>query len=148
MFPAPETFTLRVFRYHLDPERGLGEGITFRAADAKSGQLAFVVENVSPDTIRLRLEGFARLSQGRGEKSTSYSPSLLGYLVYDRGAKKITRFEMIALGSVMNTPRGVRPGSHPLGIAFEMVQKPTAPERVVPRGGRDNVQRYLTTVQR
>jgi hypothetical protein len=55
---------------------------------------------------------------------------------------------MIALGDVLNTPRGVRPGLHPLGIAFELVPDPTAAERVVPRGGRDDVDRYLNMESR
>jgi hypothetical protein len=103
-----------------------------------------IVEEVAPETIRLRLEGSARLFQGRPDgKQTIYEPALLGYLTCSVQDRAITRFEMVALGDVTNTPRGVRPGVNPLGIAFELVRQPTVAERVVPRGGRDNVQRYL-----
>lgn len=143
-FPAPPSFTLRLLRFHLDPERGLGEGITFGGAKADAGKLTCIVEEATPDVLRLRLEGSAKLVRGRPDgKQTTYEPALLGYLTYDVRTKAITRFDMVALGDVTNTPRGVRPGAHPLGIAFELVRQPTVPERVVPRGGRDNLERYL-----
>jgi hypothetical protein len=146
-FPAPAAFALRLFKYHLDPERGLGEGVTFGNAKADAGKITFIVEDATPELVRLRLEGSAKLVQGRPDgKQTSYEPALLGYLTYDARAKAISQFVMVALGDVTNTPRGVRPGAHPLGIAFELVRQPTVPERVVPRGGRDDVQRYLHIV--
>ena len=141
-FAAPASFVLRLFRYHLDPERGLGEGVTLGNARIDAGKLSVIVEEATPATLRLRLEGSARLGQPNG-KRTCYEPALLGYLTYDSSAKTITQFTMIALGDVTNTPRGVRLGTHPLGIAFELVRQPTVAERVVPRGGRDNLQRYL-----
>src|SRR5262249_10364561 len=143
-FPAPLPFATRLFRYHLDPERGLGEGVTFGGAKADAGKITIIVEEVTPETVRLRLEGSAKLVQERADgKQTIYEPALVGSLTYDSRAKAITKFGMIALGEVTNTPRGVRPGAHPLGIAFELVRQPTVAERVVPRGGRDDVQRYL-----
>jgi hypothetical protein len=143
-FPAPVPFVLRLFKYHLDPERGLGEGVTFGGAKADAGKIILIVEEVMLQTVRLRLEGSAKLVQGRPDgKQTIYEPALLGALTYDSRAKAFTKFDLIALGDVTNTPRGVRPGAHPLGIAFELVRQPTVAERVVPRGGRDDVQRYL-----
>ena len=89
--------------------------------------------------------GDARLSRkGHGGEPTTYEPSLLGYLDYDVEAARVTRLEMIALGEVLNTQRGVRPGRHPLGTAFELVRNPAPAERVVPRGGRDDLERYLS----
>ncbi len=142
--PVPLTFKLRILRHHLDPERGLGEAQWFTRATPDDGTLEWAVESVSPEKIRLRLEGHAHLERKGGKLGpTVYSPALLGYVTYDVRAKEITDFKMIALGDVLNTPRGVRPGLHPLGIAFEMVSNPSPAECVVPRGGRDNVGRYL-----
>jgi hypothetical protein len=142
--PVPLTFKLRVLRYHLDPERGLGEAQWFTRAKAEDGELRWVVESVSVEKLRLRLEGYAQLQRAGSKLGlTSYAPTLLGYLDYDRRASNVHSFKMIALGEVLNTPRGIRPGLHPLGIAFEMVRHPPPAERVVPRGGRDNVERYL-----
>jgi hypothetical protein len=142
---VPESFKLRLLRYHLDPERGLGEAQWFTRATADDGSLEWIVESASPDTLRLRLEGRANLRREGGRFGpTAYTPSLFGYLTYDVRKARVTDLKMIALGDVLNTPRGVRPGLHPLGIAFEFVSDPTAAERVVPRGGRDDVDRYLT----
>jgi hypothetical protein len=144
-----ELFKLRVLRYHLDPERGLGEAQWFTRAEADDGDLEWVVESVTPETVRLRLEGSAKLRREGGRHGpTAYAPSLLGYLEYDPRRRRVTDFKMIALGDVLNTPRGVRPGLHPLGIAFELVTDPSPAERVVPRGGRDDLQRYLDISQR
>jgi hypothetical protein len=144
---VPETFKLRILRYHLDPERGLGEAQWFTRATADDGELEWIVESASTEKVRLRLEGRASLRRDGGRLGpTAYAPALLGYITYDVRAKRISEWKMIALGDVLNTPRGVRPGLHPLGIAFEMVLHPTDAERVVPRGGRDNVDRYLHIV--
>lgn len=103
-----------------------------------------IVEETSPECLRMRLEGFAKLSRtGHEGTPTAYAPSLLGYLTYDARGKEITELKSIALGDVLNTPRGVRPGRHPLGIAFELVRDPSPAELVVPRGGRDDLERYL-----
>jgi hypothetical protein len=142
---VPESFKLRVLRYHLDPERGLGEAQWFTRAKAEDGVLEWVVEAASPTAIRLRIEGSAELKREGGDRPpTTYHPALLGYLSYDPRDKEVTEFKMIALGDVLNTPRGVRSGLHPLGIAFELTRKPKPAERVVPRGGRDNAERYLS----
>lgn len=146
---VPETFKLRILRYHLDPERGLGEAQWFTRAAPEDGTLEWIVEDVSDKQLRLRLEGEATLRPESNDRpTTAYTPALLGYLSYDRKNDVIESFKMIALGAVLNTPRGVRPGLHPLGIAFELVRDPTAAERVVPRGGRDNLAAYLRAGQR
>ena len=142
--PVPESFKLRLLRYHLDPERGLGEAQWFTRAASDDGSLEWIVQSLSPHHLRLRLEGHAHLRREGGRFGpTQYTPKLLGYLTYDIRKRRVTELKMVALGDVLNTPRGVRPGLHPLGIAFELVSDPSAAERVVPRGGRDDVQRYL-----
>src|SRR5262249_32479650 len=59
-FAAPVSFAYRLFKYHLDPERGLGEGVTFGSAKADAGKITFIVEEVMPDMVRMRLEGSAK----------------------------------------------------------------------------------------
>ena len=141
---VPESLKLRFLRFHLDPERGLGEAQWFTRATADDGKLNWTVESVTPDIVRIRLDGHAFLKRESSNRPTkSYHPTLLGYLSYHPKSETVTDFKMVALGNVLNTPRGVRPGIHPLGIAFELVRNPTPAERVVPRGGRDNPQRYL-----
>jgi hypothetical protein len=97
----------------------------------------------------LRLEGSARLKEAGRDEPSVYEPALLGYLEYDRATKVFTRFDLLALGTASGLPRdanGVvtpRKGPYPLGIAFELVSKPTAAERLYPRGARDNPAAYL-----
>lgn len=147
-YPAPRSFRARVFRFHLDPARGLGEEVMFNSHnDAESGTLVITVEEVSPETVRLRLEGQAVLNC-KGPKKTSYRPHLLGYLVYDRKSESVHSFRMVALGLVERTPYGARPNNRPLGIAFEYVPDPKPWEQIPPRGARDNLDGYLKAVRR
>jgi len=140
----PDAMQLRIFRHHLDPERGLGEAQWFTRSTLDDGELNWVVESASPKQLRMRIEGYANLRRERGNRpDTAYSPALLGYLTYDVKQRQVTELKMIAFGEVLNMPRGIRPGRSPLGVAFELVRDPQGAERVVPRGGRDHVDRYL-----
>jgi hypothetical protein len=107
------------------------------------------VQEVTKDRIVMRLEGQARLKEtGRHEPSV-YEPALLGLLAYDRAGKAFTRFDLVALGTASGLPRDAngeitpRKGPYPLGIAFELVLRPTPAERLHPRGARDDVAGYL-----
>ena len=142
-FDAPRSFQARLFRFHLDPCRGLGEGLTFQRASADDGSVTITVERVTPRSVRLRIEGRARLDNG----TTTYAPCLLGYLTYDRKAKEVVRFRMVALGLVDNTPYGVRTGKRLLGIAYEYVPAPRPTERTPPRGARDDLDGYLAATR-
>ncbi len=143
-YSVPLSFKLRILRYHLDPERGLGEAQWFTRSEPEDGKMEFVVEEDNDAIIKLRLEGMAKLSRkGHRGVPTSYEPTLLGYFTWNKANKEFDEIKMIALGEVSNTPRGVRSGRHPLGISFEYVKNPKPSEQVVPRGGRDNVDRYL-----
>lgn len=142
--PVPESFKLRILRYHLDPERGLGEAQWFTRSKASDGRLEGFIDSISDHEVVIRLEGSADLRrESVNRPPTTFQPALLGYLAYDPKRKVVSSFKMIALGDVLNTPRGVRPGLHPLGIAFELVANPAPVEKVVPRGGRDNLELYL-----
>lgn len=169
---VPVTLTERIFRFQLDPGRGLGEGDSFDKVTASAGQLRMTVENVSGSEVRLRLEGSvelvnprkylegARLTQG-GNRHTQvtqaaieYRPSLLGYIAYDPARKVVTRFDMVALGDVRGRPvdenlMGERIGAaNLLGVAFELVPDPKPADFLSPKGLRDggdqyNLPRYL-----
>ena len=79
---------------------------------------------------------------------TPITPSLLGYIAFDPAKNVVTRFDMVALGNVSGRPlnennMGERPGSNPLGVAFELVVNPTPADLLFPRGARDNSAAYL-----
>jgi len=158
----PATLRDRIFMYHLDPARGLGEGNTFTGQESKrEGQLKLTVDEVSSGEVRLRLDGVVKLSdplralegyQGQSAKNfsqftvgspfghgISYHAQVLGYLAYDPAKKTITRFDVVALGHLRGRPTaenvcGERLGAeNPLAIAFELVTDPKPADYLRPK---------------
>ena len=159
---VPQSLCERIFRFHLDPSRGLSENTNFAHVTAAAGELHLTVEEVSPSEVRLRLDGFANLHNPRtglltyqspGVKEHSrnprvpldYDPWLLGYLAYHPAKKVFTRLDVVALGDVRGRPNGEnivaeRLGeANPLGIAFELVTDPKPADYLPPRAARDEV---------
>lgn len=157
---VPRSLCERIFRFHLDPSRGLSENNNFAHVTAAAGSLQLTVEAVSDTEVRLRLEGIANLHNPRAGLKTylspgikqhsqnlriplDYDPRLLGYLAYHPGEKVITRFDIVALGNVRGRPNGEnilaeRLGeANPLGVAFELVTDPQPDDFLPPRAARD-----------
>ncbi|CAN5904742.1 hypothetical protein BH23PLA1_BH23PLA1_22160 [soil metagenome] len=64
---------------------------------------------------------------------------MLGYLTYDRPAKTLTRFDVVALGDHWGEgpyTRGARPGRAPLGVAFQLVNGQQPADRIPPQASR------------
>jgi hypothetical protein len=159
---VPTSLCERIFRFHLDPSRGLSENNNFAHVTAAAGSLHLTVEKVSKSEVRLRLDGFANLHNPRSALLTyqspgvkehtrnhrvplDYDPRLLGYLTYHPAKKVFTRLDVVALGDVRGRPNGEnivaeRLGeANPLGIAFELVTDPRPADYVPPRAARDEV---------
>jgi hypothetical protein len=157
---VPRSLCERIFRFHLDPSRGLSENNNFAGTKADAGTLELTVEAVEKTAVRLRLEGFVNLHNSRAELLTyqspgvkehsqnrriplDYNPRLLGYLEYHPAKRVFTRLDIVALGDVRGRPNGEnilaeRIGeANPLGIAFELVPDPTPADLLPPRGARD-----------
>ena len=157
---VPRSLCERIFKFHLDPSRGLSENNNFAHVTAAAGKLHLTVEEMSKNEVRLRLDGYANLhnprtglktylSPGIKEHSKNlripldYDPRLLGYLVYHPAKKALTRFDIVALGDVRGRPNGEnivaeRLGeANPLGIAFELVIDPRPADYLPPRAARD-----------
>lgn len=171
---VPATLSTRIFRFQLDPARGLAESDSFPNASPSAGKLELTVEEVSSTVVRLRLDGHANLhnpreylkqnqnatlkNHSRSQIPLDYRPRLLGYLAYDPAKKVFTRFDVVALGDVRGRPvdenlSGERLGeANPLGIAFELVTDPKPADYLSPKGLRDggdnyNLPRYLGLVK-
>ena len=167
---VPTSLCERVFRFHLDPARGLSESDSFASATAQAGRIGATVEEASGTRVRLRLEGFADLHNPRqylldyqpaslkkysqSQIPLEYRPRLLGYLEYDPVEKAVTRFDLVALGDVRGRPvdgnfLGERLGeANLLGIAFELVTRPRPADYLSPKGlrsggGHYDLPRYL-----
>jgi hypothetical protein len=161
--PFPASLQERIFKYHLDPIRGLGEGENFasRQEAKRDGELELTVEEVSNGQVRLRLDGFVKLYHPRTAQAgfqgasitkfsqftvgsqfgyhISYQPRLLGYLAYDPTTKRFTRFDVVALGDLHGNPGGEsvvgeRLGAdNPLGIAFTLITDPKPADYLRPK---------------
>jgi hypothetical protein len=157
---VPPSLCVRIFKFHLDPSRGLSENHNFQHVTADAGKLHLIVEAVSDGEVRLRLDGFANLhnprtglktyqSPGIKEHSKNlripldYDPALLGYIRYHPAKKTLTHFDVVALGDVRGRPNGEnlvgeRLGeANPLGVGFELVTNPQPADYLPPRGARD-----------
>lgn len=156
----PRSLQERIFKWHLDPSRGLSENSNFGSATADAGKLQLTVEEASKNDVRLRLDGYVNLRSSRAGLKTyqspnvknlsknqriplDYDPRLLGYLTYDPAKKTLTRFDLVALGDVRGRPNGENilaeriAEANPLGIAFELVTNPRPADYLPPRAARD-----------
>ncbi len=170
--PVPTTLCARVFRFHLDPGRGLTESDAFAHVNAGAGRLRLTVEKVTAGEVLLRLDGHAVLHNPRkhllgyqspnvkkhsqSQMALDYQPCLLGYVAYDPAKRVITRFDVVALGETRGRPvdsnlLGERVGDpNLLGIAFELVTDPRPADYISPKGlraggGHYDLPRYLGT---
>jgi hypothetical protein len=157
---VPASLCARIFRFHLDPSRGLSENNNFTHVTAAAGKLQLTMEAASAAEVRLRLDGFAHLHNPRSGLKTyvspgikqhsrnlriplDYDPRLLGFLAYDPRKKVFTRLDLVALGNVRGRPNGEnilaeRLGEeNPLGIGFELVTNPRPADYLPPRAARD-----------
>ncbi len=137
-YPLPPAVARRLVRFHLiDNTRG--EPPLWRDEDVRSLALRLTVEEADGDAVSLRLEGTVLLATDRdaAKAERGYDARLWGYLRYDRGQKKVDRFDVVALGEHWGEGRftkGARPGRAPLGVAFRLA---TEAGGVPPQGARE-----------
>lgn len=147
--PLPAALMRRLFCYHLVPARIYNASGQWAANQIRAGALRLRVDEVTPDVLRLRLEGFAHLGVAYDpatpleQHELGYEARLLGFLTYDRKRAVFTRFDLTALGDVYGRmPSGsenalhgsVRLGRAPLGYAFELVPGDKPADRIPPTG--------------
>ena len=146
-FAMPAGVADRLVRRHLNPRTvydGLSDGLDL--ASVRAAEVNLTVEAVSADTVRLRLDGHAKLGKepppdvvaGKiaSMSQWGYEPKLLGFLEYDPKKQVFTRFDVVALGDQFGrvglTIGAARPGCQPLGVAFELVTGDSPADRVPP----------------
>jgi len=145
-FPVPASITDRVLRWHLNPLSVYGETTALGAKTVRAGELSLTVDDVSAKSVRLRLDGFAKLgsepptavAEGKAAclDQWGYEPRLLGFIEYDARNKVITRFDVVALGEHFGrlgiADSASRLGLQPLGITFELVSGDAPADRIPP----------------
>jgi hypothetical protein len=147
--PIPTSVSQRILRWHLNPLRFYGRYVTdaLDRQEVRAGQLTLTVDAVARDSVRLRLDGFAKLGamppaavvEGKVASldQWGYEPRLLGFLEYDPRTQVFTRFDIVALGEHfgrlgLGRRAPARIGLQPLGIAFELVKGDQPADRVPP----------------
>lgn len=145
----------RMARFHVLPRRSMtSEGSGLSKRDVQSARLTLVVDAVTPERIRLGLEGFihtgsafdeAKATTPNGPLGFGYEAPIHGILEYDRTKNTFVRFDMIAPGDVWGRWGDAngkslfveRPGRTPFGFAFELA-KGDSPSDRIPPGGNGN----------
>jgi hypothetical protein len=136
--PVPHGITDRICRrYLIDLVRIGGEGGPRNPKDVSSQELTITVETVSAQKLRLRMDGVAKfVTRGEefgvtGKAGRTDTFQLLGYLDYDRVAKKLTRFDIVALSETGHYDQ-IGKKNVALGVAFELAVGQTPAELVRP----------------
>ncbi|MSR55209.1 MAG: hypothetical protein EXS09_18260 [Gemmataceae bacterium] len=144
--PLPAKVAERILRFHLT-DNTRGEPPMWRREDIRSQELTLTVEEVTPSTIRLRLDGSALLATNAdaAKADRGFDVRLLGYIQFDRTKKLIKKFSVVAVGDHWGHGAftgGARPGRQPLGVAFELSTGKSAADLVPPQAGRE-IDAYL-----
>jgi hypothetical protein len=142
----------RMARFHLTPRRAMtSEGGILSKEAIKSTRLTLVIDDVSPERIRMVLEGFihtgtdfdaAKATTPNGLLEFGYATPVHGILEYDRKKNVFTRFDIAAPGEVWGrwgdangkSLFAERPGRTPFGFAFELAQGDSPSNRLPPGG--------------
>jgi hypothetical protein len=136
----PPAVADRILRFHLT-DNTRGEPPMWRREDVRLRNLTLTVEEVTPATVRLRLDGSALLATDKdaAKADRGFDVRLLGNVQYDRAKQRIDRFDVVAVGDHWGEggyTGGARPGRQPLGIAFELAGGKAAADLVPPQAAR------------
>lgn len=142
----------RIARFHLTPERATtSEGGIIGKRSIRTARSHVVVDEVTPAHVRFVLEGFvewgseydaSRAITPDGPLAQGFATRLEGRLEYDRVAKTLTRFDIVAPGEIWGrwgdaNGRSLvveRPGRAPFGFAFELARGDSPTDRIPPGG--------------
>jgi len=139
--PLPPAVVDRILRFHLT-DNTRGEPPMWRREDVRAHNLKMTVDRVTPEEVSFRLTGSALLATGSdaAKAARGFDVHLVGKLQYDRVKRVITRFDVVAVGDHWGEgpyTRQARPGRQPLGVAFELVNKPNDADLVPPQAARE-----------
>lgn len=158
--PVDPTIGERLARFHLTPRRALtSESGILSKKEVKSANLTLIVEDVSPQKLRLRLVGFihtgsdfdaAKATTPNGPLAFGYAAPIQGILEYDRVKQAFVRFDVVAPGDVWgrwgdangNSQRVERPGRTPIGFALELTTGDSPSNRIPPGGNGQRAERH------
>ena len=140
-FPMPRPLADRLLRFHL-VDNTRGEPDFWRPGDVRKAELSWTVEEATPASLRLRLDGSALLATDADpdRAKRGYDVRLLGYLHYDRSQGVVDCFDLLAVGDhwgVSTYTPGARPGRKPLGVALELRRGKGPADLLPPQAARE-----------
>jgi hypothetical protein len=106
-------------------------------------KLSLVAVSVKENEVQLKLTGTILLSTDADTKKAQrgYDVALLGDFRYEPKSRKVTRFDVVAVGDHWGSgplTRDARPGRMPLGVAMELANPEKAADRVPPQAARES----------
>jgi hypothetical protein len=149
---VPSHLVERMARFHLTPRRAMtSEGGIVSKKDIQSARLTLVVDEVSPERLRLRLTGLVhtgttfekdKATTPNGPLGFGFQAPLHGVAEFDRRSNRFVRFDLVALGEVWGRWGDAngkslfveRPGTTPFGFALELAKGKSPTERIPPGG--------------
>lgn len=152
--PLSAAVANRILQWHSNPLRFYGRytSDTLDRGEIRASELKLTVDAVSPEKVRLRLDGFAKFGKApppavREGKVASfdqwgYEPQVLGFLEYDPRTRVFTQFDIVAIGDHfgrlgLGVGAPSRIGLQPLGFAFTLSSGEEPADRVPPGRGVD-----------
>jgi len=133
-YPVPPRLTMRIARFHL-VDNSRGEPPMWKTHEIRALRMNLKVVNVEGEVITLKLTGFVNLATDCG--SRTYTPTLLGELVYNAKKRTFERFDVVALGKASgegpHTP-GCPQGKFSLAISFTLANMREVASHVPPPG--------------
>ena len=102
-FAVAEQLARRLLIYGMWPNSLWVVEVSWLPNSLREGHLELTVEDVSPEAVRMRIHGRARLAGQSGHKGfegipIGYDANVEGVLEFDPATKRITRWDMAALG--------------------------------------------------
>ena len=141
-YTIPQNISQRIARAHLrDRTRGM-----FPAWPAKTRVRSNMTLTVLPSAqyvTRLRVNGSALIGQ-RNISDQGYDARIGGRIEFDRRQRKITRFDLVAIGDQWGKPDvRAREGFNPLGVAFELSDGRSPRDHIPPGGVGGDMRAYF-----
>ena len=143
-FEIPVSVTNRLARFHL-VDNTRGEPKHWKADELES--VTLVAERQLNNSRQVKLELRGKFSLRDPESDIGYIGAWQGILEIDRSSRKVTQFNLFALGEHWGEGRwtpGARPGRTPLGIAIRLADGNGLGDKVPPQAFR-SPKRYFNT---
>jgi hypothetical protein len=133
----PAKLLHRIARYHL-VDNTRGEPPMWGTNEMRKADVKLIVAEVTPSEVRLKLTGAIVLATNANLKAAKrgYEAALTGDLRYEPTQRKITKFNVVAIGDHWGQGEyneQARPGRTPLGVAFELADPARAADRLPPQ---------------